>query len=112
MLKCYDWPGNIRELQNFVERGVIMSSGPVFRPHLAELRQIGNKAAALPARTLADAERDHIIQALEATNWVVGGHDGAAARLGIPRTTLKYRMQKLGISRNVTRAAPATFPPA
>jgi formate hydrogenlyase transcriptional activator len=92
VLKHHDWPGNIRELQNFIERAVIMTTGGVLRLPTAELsRQVA-------PRTLADAERTHIIATLCETNWVVGGRNGAAARLGLPRTTLIARMQKLGIS--------------
>lgn len=98
VLKRHDWPGNIRELQNFVERAVIMTTGHVLRLPSAELasREVGP----VPPRTLADAERAHIITALGETNWVVGGRNGAAARLGLPRTTLIARMQKLGIFRD------------
>ena len=97
-LSSYDWPGNIRELQNFIERSVILSDGPVLRPPLAELK---SSAAIEPseATTLEQAERDHIRKTLEQTRWVVAGPNGAAARLGIPRSTLYFRMQKLGISR-------------
>jgi formate hydrogenlyase transcriptional activator len=94
---AYDWPGNVRELQNFVERGVIVSEGRVFQPSLSQLR--GRHAASLPARnkTLDDATRDHIVQTLQETKWVVGGRNGAAARLGLARTTLLSKMQRLGI---------------
>jgi formate hydrogenlyase transcriptional activator len=97
-LSSYDWPGNIRELQNFIERSVILSDGSVLRPPLAELK---SSAAIEPseATTLEQAERDHIRKTLEQTRWVVAGPNGAAARLGIPRSTLYFRMQKLGISR-------------
>jgi formate hydrogenlyase transcriptional activator len=95
-LKRYDWPGNIRELQNFVERAVIMTTGPVLRPPMAEV--VRGDTTSVPPRTLADAERAHIIAALSEANWVVGGRNGAAARLGLPRTTLIARMRRLGIS--------------
>jgi formate hydrogenlyase transcriptional activator len=104
VIKSHYWPGNIRELQNFIERAVIMTSGAVLRPHIAELKT-QNATAAVPLRTLADAERAHILATLDDTNWVVGGRNGAAARLGVPRTTLIARMQKLGISRDTARAA-------
>jgi formate hydrogenlyase transcriptional activator len=97
VLRNHDWPGNIRELQNFVERAVIMTTGPVLRPAMTELTQ--DCAGAAPVRTLADAERAHITAVLRETNWVVGGPSGAAARLGLPRTTLISRMRKLGIAR-------------
>ena len=93
----YDWPGNIRELQNLMERSVIMSSGGVLRPLTQELTRSTPQS---PARgTLMDAERSHILAALEKTRWLVGGRHGAAARLGLPRTTLIAKMEKLGIAR-------------
>jgi len=94
----YPWPGNIRELQNFIERSVILSDGSVLRSPLAELKS-SLETESLGATTLEEAERDHILKTLEATRWVVAGPSGAAARLGIPRSTLYFRMQKLGISR-------------
>jgi formate hydrogenlyase transcriptional activator len=98
------WPGNVRELQNFIERAVILSPGKVLRAPLAELKQSADvgafdQSAAPKAMTLKDAQRDHVIQALAETNWVVGGPKGAAARLGLQRTTLISKMQKLGIAR-------------
>jgi formate hydrogenlyase transcriptional activator len=97
-LVSYQWPGNIRELQNFIERSVILTSGSVLHPPLASLR-IAAEAESLGPITLEDAERDHIRKTLEHTRWVVAGPNGAAARLGIKRSTLYFRMQKLGISR-------------
>jgi formate hydrogenlyase transcriptional activator len=97
-LVSYQWPGNIRELQNFMERSVILTSGSVLHPPLASLR-IAAEAESLGPITLEDAERDHIRKTLEHTRWVVAGPNGAAARLGIKRSTLYFRMQKLGISR-------------
>jgi len=97
-LVSYQWPGNIRELQNFIERSVIVSSGNVLLPPLASL-QSAVEAESLAPITLEDAERDHIRKTLEQTRWVVSGPNGAAARLGIKRSTLYFRMQKLGISR-------------
>jgi formate hydrogenlyase transcriptional activator len=105
VLVAYTWPGNVRELQNFIERAVILSPGKVLRPPLAELKQSIARADGFAqvviakAMTLKDAERDHILQALAETNWVIGGPKGAAARLGLQRTTLISKMQKLGISR-------------
>ena len=93
----YYWPGNIRELQNFIERGVTMTTGEVLRLPLAALTN--EDCAATQVRTFADAERAHILAALRATNWVVGGTTGAAARLGPPRTTLIFKMRQLGIVR-------------
>ena len=101
----YTWPGNVRELQNYIERAVILSPGKVLRAPLAELKQsfarldASGQGAAPKAMTLKDAERDHIIQALAETNWVIGGPKGAAARLGLQRTTLISKMQRLGVSR-------------
>jgi formate hydrogenlyase transcriptional activator len=94
----YEWPGNIRELQNFIERSVILSDGTVLRPPLAELVYIFG-AESPRAITLQDAERDHILKTLKQTHWVVAGPNGAASRLGMKRSTLYFRMQKLGISR-------------
>jgi formate hydrogenlyase transcriptional activator len=97
-LSSYQWPGNIRELQNFIERSVILTSGKVLEPPLAVLKPVAG-AESLGAITLKDAERDHILKTLEQTRWVVAGPNGAAARLGIKRSTLYFRMHKLGISR-------------
>jgi formate hydrogenlyase transcriptional activator len=96
-LKFHDWPGNIRELQNCIERAVVLSPGPVLRPTLTELRQMTKQPAAAAAQTLAEASRDHILEVLEQSGWMIGGRDGAAERLGLPRTTLIYKMRKLGI---------------
>ena len=102
----YQWPGNIRELQNFIERSVIPTSGTVLAPPLASLNSTA-EAESLGPITLEDAERDHIRKTLEQTRWVVAGPNGAAARLGIKRSTLYFRMQKLGISRTNKNLAPA-----
>lgn len=94
----HSWPGNIRELQNFVERSVILSSGRTLEAPLSEL----NHALVLgkpPMATLDEAQRAHILDALERCNWIVGGQKGAAVRLGLKRTTLAYKMKKLGVSR-------------
>jgi formate hydrogenlyase transcriptional activator len=98
ILRSHHWPGNIRELQNFVERSVIMTRGSVLSPRITELKLLMQETASAPTQTLSDAERAHILGILKETNWVVGGRNGAAARLGLPRTTLISRMQKLGIS--------------
>jgi formate hydrogenlyase transcriptional activator len=98
ILRNHHWPGNIRELQNFVERSVIMTRGNVLSPRISELKLLMQETTSAPTQTLSDAERGHILGILKQTNWVVGGRDGAAARLGLPRTTLISRMQKLGIS--------------
>jgi formate hydrogenlyase transcriptional activator len=104
-LASYEWPGNIRELQNFIERSVILSSGAVLRPPLAELKRCP-EVQSMSAITLEEAERDHIRKTLEQTRWVVSGPNGAAARLGIKRSTLYFRMQKLGISRANKESVP------
>ena len=98
ILRSHHWPGNIRELQNFVERSVIMTRGNVLSPRISELKLLMQETVSAPTQTLSDAERAHILGILKETNWVVGGRDGAAVRLGLPRTTLISRMQKLGIS--------------
>ena len=96
----YRWPGNIRELQNFIERAVILSPQSVLRAPIGELEPFQTKRGSDVAISgLAEVERDHIVRALEASDWVVGGKNGAAARLGMKRTSLIYRMQKLGIKR-------------
>jgi formate hydrogenlyase transcriptional activator len=94
-LQHYKWPGNIRELQNFIERSVIKTTGELLADSTPELTM----SMSLP-RTLEDAQRVHIVQTLRKTNWVVGGNGGAARRLGLPRTTLINKMSKLGIARD------------
>jgi formate hydrogenlyase transcriptional activator len=99
-LARYPWPGNVRELQNFIERAVILSPLGVLRAPVSELVPMHpHDAIPVGLNGLAQAERDTILRALEATNWVIGGKQGAAARLGMKRTSLVYRMQKLGINR-------------
>ncbi len=92
----YDWPGNIRELQNFVERGVIVSTSSVFQPPFAPMQR---KIVSMPAgrKTLEEAMREHILKALDQTKWVLGGRQGTAAYLGVARTTLIAKMRRLGI---------------
>jgi formate hydrogenlyase transcriptional activator len=97
-LMHYDWPGNIRELQNFIERAVILSRTNVLAAPTAELTRSRDDSHSQPV-TLEDAERDHILQALQETQWVLGGSEGTAKRLGMPRTTLIYKMRRLGIAR-------------
>jgi formate hydrogenlyase transcriptional activator len=100
-LKRHPWPGNVRELQNFIERAVILTEDDFLQ------------VPALPSRlpvptgslTLADAEREHILHALEESNWVVGGKAGAAARLGLKRTTLADKMRRSGLSRETAYGA-------
>ena len=98
-LMRYPWPGNVRELLNIVERCVILSSDGVL--HRAELPVVNraSKTVSPRTRTLAEAERDHILQALQDTEWVIGGPHGAAVRLEVRRTTLLYKMRRLGICR-------------
>jgi formate hydrogenlyase transcriptional activator len=97
----YPWPGNIRELQNFIERAVILTNGNVLRTTPLPSH------AVFPTEpvTLADAERDHILNALRDSNWVVGGAAGAAVRLGVKRTTLISKMRKRGLSRAMAQGA-------
>ena len=95
----WNWPGNIRELENFIERSAILSDGPVLRAPLAELRQEIARQRTGTESTLKDREREQIIDILRQTRGVLSGPRGAAARLGVQRTTLQYKLQKLGISR-------------
>jgi formate hydrogenlyase transcriptional activator len=103
----YQWPGNIRELQNVIERAVILSSGSELRLEFSDFRKRGAAkydSSGKPAqgklqRALQETERRWILHALEQTRWVVAGPHGAAARLGVKRSTLQARMQKLGITR-------------
>jgi transcriptional regulator with GAF, ATPase, and Fis domain len=97
--ESYPWPGNIRELQNLIERAVILSSDGVFLNPLPNARE---QTSAVPGHTtLRDSEHSLILQTLESVGWVIGGANGAAARLGLKRTTLIAKMNKLGISRRV-----------
>jgi formate hydrogenlyase transcriptional activator len=96
VLKAHDWPGNIRELQNCIERAVLFSPGSVLRLPLDLRQTVMQKSESVP-RTLVDADREHILETLEQANWLIGGQQGAANRLGLPRTTLIYKMRKLGI---------------
>jgi formate hydrogenlyase transcriptional activator len=99
----HSWPGNVRELQNFIERSVILSTGAVLSGSLPELT--GTSKLSAPV-TLEEAERSHILQTLQQTEGVVGGRDGAAAQLGLPRTTLIAKMKRLGIDRGQSSALP------
>jgi formate hydrogenlyase transcriptional activator len=94
-LKHYSWPGNIRELQNVIERAVVATTGRTLRLAGPE-RRLDDPGWS--SRTLAQVEREHIVATLQATKWVLGGWEGAAAKLGLSRTTLISRMQRLGIS--------------
>jgi len=96
-LVSYSWPGNVRELQNFIERAVILSPGTCLRPPLEELTKAAQ--VSLPNwSTLEEMEREHMVRALRESNWVISGPNGAAARLGMKRTTLMYRIRKLKIA--------------
>jgi formate hydrogenlyase transcriptional activator len=96
-LKDHSWPGNVRELQNFIERAVILSPGSVLRAPLVELKQAAVQTPGSELSTLEEIEREHVLRAIRASNWVIGGPNGAAARLGMKRTTLAYRIRKLNI---------------
>jgi formate hydrogenlyase transcriptional activator len=96
----YHRPGNVRELQNFIERAVILSPYTVLRAPISELEPFSaHRGFNAPVTGLEEIERDHILHVLEASNWVVGGRNGAAQRLGMKRTSLVYKMQKFRISR-------------
>jgi formate hydrogenlyase transcriptional activator len=96
-LRHYDWPGNIRELQNVIERAMIRCCGPLLSINPEDLKCAAANRSSERVCTLAEAEKAHIVETLRRVGWVVGGRNGAAARLGLPRTTLLHRMQKLGI---------------
>jgi formate hydrogenlyase transcriptional activator len=110
-LVSYAWPGNIRELENLIERAVLLSPGKDLRVPLAELRNLQAAPAAeqvpsaalsgVPMATLEEAERQHILRALRQSEWRIAGPRGAASMLGMKRTTLQARMRKLGIRRPI-----------
>ena len=104
VLARHSWPGNVRELQNFIERSVILSTGAVLSGSLPEVTGTLKLSAAM---TLEQAERSHILHALEQTEGAVGGRNGAAARLGLPRTTFVSKMRRLGINLGKSSALPA-----
>lgn len=93
----YSWPGNVRELQNFIERAVIVSQGCSLRAPLGELKEAAIERLHSKMSTLEEAQREHVLRAIRESNWVIGGPKGAAARLGMKRTTLAYRIRKLNI---------------
>jgi transcriptional regulator with GAF, ATPase, and Fis domain len=97
-LSSYPWPGNIRELQNLIERAVILSNDGVL-PNPLPTSGPQKSVSVLSPTTLRDSERTLILRTLEAVGWVIGGPKGAANKLGLKRTTLIHKMQKLGISR-------------
>jgi len=105
-LSSYHWPGNVRELENLIERAVILSRGTRLEVPLAELKEhakVNPQDAPRLLTTLEEAEREHIRHALQQANWMVGGPSGAAAKLGMKRTTLQSKMAKLGIQRPTAR---------
>jgi formate hydrogenlyase transcriptional activator len=101
----YPWPGNVREMENLIERSVILSQGLTLEVPLGELKPVNGTAA--DAATLEDFEREHILRALNESHWVIAGPSGAAAKLGMKRTSLQHRMQKLGIARPPDHPVPA-----
>jgi formate hydrogenlyase transcriptional activator len=105
VLQAHDWPGNIRELQNFIERALIVSPESVLRLPMADLKRMTVQPSPEASRTLAEAEREHILEALRETDGLVGGMQGAAMRLGLPRTTLVSKMHRLGIETCRSRRA-------
>ena len=99
-LRRYTWPGNVRELANLVERAMILSKGRTLEVPLAELKRRPARADQRDdARTLEAVERMHVLRILDETNWTLGGPRGAAARLGMKRTTLQSMIKRLGITR-------------
>jgi formate hydrogenlyase transcriptional activator len=106
VLVRYHWPGNIRELQNLVERAVILSTGPILKVPLNDLQVQSAPAGARKIETLEESERRHILDALDSADWVISGPNGAAVSLGLKRSTLQARMEKLGI-RRARAAAPS-----
>ncbi len=112
-LTCYPWPGNIRELQNLIERAVILSNDGVLPnplPAGATTLTIAPSSPASATTTLKDSERNLILHTLESVGWVIGGPKGAATKLGLKRTTLIHKMQKLGISRSCQQRSAETMP--
>ena len=97
-LSAYDWPGNVRELEHLIERAVIVSRGSILTIDELDGLDLGNDRTSEP-RTLAEAERAHIMDTLARTNWILAGKQGAAEKLGMKRSTLQHRMKKLEISR-------------
>jgi formate hydrogenlyase transcriptional activator len=109
-LQLQAWPGNVRELENVIERAMILARDGVLRAPAAERRQ--QQCEVPPRLTLADLTRDHILATLREAHWVVGGSKGAAARLGLCRTTLIAKMQRLGISREPSSVLPEARRPS
>jgi formate hydrogenlyase transcriptional activator len=109
-LNAYQWPGNIRELQNLVERAVILSRDGVL-PNPLPMMGVQRGVVTTTAPTLRESERSLILQTLEEVRWVIGGPKGAAAKLGLKRTTLIHKMQKLGIRRPGIPSSPDVMEP-
>jgi len=107
MLKGYAWPGNVRELEHYIERAIILSHGRELEAPPLEAKT-PKRSLDSASQSLAAAEREHILRVLRQTNWIVGGPRGAAARLGVKRTTLTSKMRRLGISRNAAEEDPHT----
>src|ERR1041384_533620 len=103
-LTGYSWPGNVRELEHFIERAVVLTQGSELELSISELKPASPSKTTDTVSTLEAAERGHILRALEEAHWVIGGPNGAAARLGMKRTTLQSRMQKLGLGRSGNQA--------
>jgi formate hydrogenlyase transcriptional activator len=101
-LKNWSWPGNVRELENIIERSVILTQGSELLVPASELQSGSTSTSSEIAETtsLRDTERDHILRILRESNWTLSGPNGAAARLGVKRTTLQYKMKRLGIARD------------
>jgi DNA-binding NtrC family response regulator len=99
----YNWPGNVRELQNVIERAVILAHGPVVQVDESMLRSASDSAEVSSIETLESHERNHIVRALNETKWVIHGKKGAAEILGINPSTLRSRMEKLGIAKHQSR---------
>jgi DNA-binding NtrC family response regulator len=101
-LMAYSWPGNVRELQNILEREAILSQTDILHIHAMPTNHLQTQTAASPLQTLAEAEAQHIEQTLKLLNWRISGTNGAARVLGVPPSTLRSRMKKLGITRQIT----------
>ena len=101
----HGWPGNVRELQNVIERAVILAEDGVLRVPFFEPKRDLQTSPTIGGTTLKDMERDYIVHVLDETGWLIGGPNGAARYLGLPRTSLISRMKRLGISHR--RSAPA-----
>jgi formate hydrogenlyase transcriptional activator len=99
-LQKWHWPGNVRELENLIERSVILTTGSALQVPLPEIKPSASAVASLPSSVTNGDDREHIIKILRETRGVLAGPNGAASRLGVKRTTLQYKMKKLGITRD------------